>query len=81
MNIAALLAKAAGIPVAAIEMLIQAGAAAAPEFSDEAAKLIAWMDTAVTPEALVKFGAVLFSEASDIAHGQIHPADHPSDSG
>jgi hypothetical protein len=79
MNLADLLAKAAGIPVDVLKALIDAGIKAAPDLADEGAKLKAWIDSSASPEALVALGAVIFSEGKNIAAGKLDPRSHASD--
>ena len=79
MTIADILSKAANVPVAALEAIISAGAVAAPDFKPEADRLTAWLDENASAEKLVELGKVIFSESNDIAHGDIKPANHPSD--
>lgn len=79
MTVLDLLTRAAGIPAAKLRELILAGAQAAPDLADEAAALIAKLDTALSTENLASVAAAVSSELAAIGRGEIDPHDHPSD--
>lgn len=79
MTILELLTRAAGIPAAKLRELILAGASASPDLAEEAALLIAKLDSALSTENLGVIAASIASELAAIGRGEIKPHDHPSD--
>lgn len=78
MTILDILTKA-GVASGQVIALLRQLAESAPDLAEQIDDLIARLESAVAPDNLVALASALPAEILAIAHGEIHPASHPSD--
>jgi len=72
-----ILFKSAGLPLARIIEILRAGAAAVPEFADDAESIIAKISAA--PEGIGRVALLVPAEVANVLQGRIDPRpDQPS---
>jgi hypothetical protein len=79
MTILELLSLAAGVPVVALEKLLDAAVAAQPDLAPEVAKIKAALDAMVTPQNIAALATAIPGELVDILHGNLKPTPHAGD--
>jgi antitoxin (DNA-binding transcriptional repressor) of toxin-antitoxin stability system len=73
------LLKAAGIPVAKIIAILRAGAAAVPEFSEDAEAIIAKIQAGTALDNVARIAVLVPTEIANVFQGNIDPRpDQPS---